>query len=56
MLSGLISGLLGPVLEKVIPDVNARKEATEKLAHLEVSGELEQVKSQMAVNLAEAQT
>ena len=54
MLSGLISGLLGPVLDKVVPDVNARKEAKEKLAHLEVSGDLEQLKSQMAVNLAEA--
>ena len=55
MLGGLISGLLGPVLDKVVPDVNARKEAKEKLAHLEVSGDLEQLKSQMAVNLAEAQ-
>ena len=55
MLSGLISGLLGPVLEKVIPDKNARAAAQEKIAHMEVSGELEQLKSQMAVNLAEAQ-
>ena len=56
MLSGLISGLLGPVLEKVIPDVNARKEAQEKLQHLEINGDLEQLKGQLAINLAEAKS
>lgn len=54
MIAGLVSGLLGPVLEKIIPDKNARAAAQEKLSHMEVSGELEQVKSQIAVNLQEA--
>lgn len=55
MITGLVSSLLGPVLEKVIPDKNARAEAQEKIQHMEVSGELEQLKGQLAVNLAEAQ-
>lgn len=46
--------ILGDVLDRVIPDTNARKEAKEKLAELEQQGELSLILGQLAINKQEA--
>ena len=51
----MIGKLIGGVLDKVIPDVNARKQAKEQLAVLEQAGELELLKGQLQINEKEAE-
>lgn len=46
--------LLDTVLDRVIPDTNARKQAREQLAVLEHSGDLELLLGQLKVNVVEA--
>ena len=55
----IIGEIIGPVaglLDKIIPDPKARDQAKLELLKLQGSQELELVKSQMAVVLAEAQS
>ena len=55
---GLLNGLIGPIagiIDKIVPDPKARDEAKLKLLALQGSQELEQVKTQMAAIIAEAQ-
>ena len=56
---GIIGEIIGPVaglLDKIIPDPKARDAAKLELLKLQGSQELELVKSQMSVVLAEAQS
>jgi hypothetical protein len=56
---GLLDGIIGPIagiIDKIIPDPKARDEAKLKLLALQGSQELEQVKTQMAAIIAEAQS
>jgi hypothetical protein len=56
---GLLDGLIGPIagiIDKIVPDPKARDEAKLKLLALQGSQELEQVKTQMAAIVAEAQS
>lgn len=56
---GLLDGIIGPIagiIDKIIPDPKARDEAKLKLLSLQGSQELEQVRTQMAAILAEAQS
>ena len=56
---GLLNGLIGPIpgiIDKIVPDPKARDEAKRKLLALQGSQELEQVKTQMAAIIAEAQS
>ena len=56
---GLLDGLIGPIagiIDKIVPDPKARDEAKLKLLALQGSQELEQVKTQMAAIIAEAQS
>ena len=56
---GLLNGLIGPIagiIDKIVPDPKARDEAKLKLLALQGSQELEQVKTQMAAIIAEAQS
>jgi hypothetical protein len=56
---GLLDGIIGPIagiIDKIIPDPEARDEAKLKLLALQGSQELEQVKTQMAAIIAEAQS
>ena len=55
----LLDGIIGPIagiIDKIIPDPKARDEAKLKLMALQGSQELEQVKTQMAAIMAEAQS
>jgi hypothetical protein len=55
----LLDGLIGPIagiIDKIVPDPKARDEAKLKLLALQGSQELEQVKTQMAAIIAEAQS
>lgn len=55
----LITGLIGPVakiIDKIIPDKEARNRAKLELLKLEGSQELEQVRVQMSAILAESQS
>jgi hypothetical protein len=54
----LLDGLIGPIagiIDKIVPDPKARDEAKLNLLALQGSQELEQVKTQMAAIIAEAQ-
>lgn len=56
---GLLDGLIGPIagiIDKIVPDPKARDEAKLKLLALQGSQELEQIKTQMAAIIAEAQS
>ncbi|RYD18597.1 MAG: hypothetical protein EOP89_16895 [Lysobacteraceae bacterium] len=56
---GLLNGLIGPIagiIDKIVPDPKARDEAKLNLLALQGSQELEQVKTQMAAIIAEAQS
>lgn len=56
---GLLDGIIGPIagiIDKIIPDPRARDEAKLKLLALQGSQELEQVETQMAAIIAEAQS
>jgi hypothetical protein len=56
---GLLNGLIGPIagiIDKIVPDPKARDEAKLKLLALQGSQELEQVKTQIAAIIAEAQS
>jgi hypothetical protein len=56
---GLLNGLIGPIagiIDKIVPDPKARDEAKLKLLALQGSQELEQIKTQMAAIIAEAQS
>ena len=56
---GLLDGLIGPIagiIDKIVPDPKARDEAKLKLLALQGSQELEQVKTQIAAIIAEAQS
>ncbi|RYD24967.1 MAG: hypothetical protein EOP89_10220 [Lysobacteraceae bacterium] len=56
---GLLDGIIGPIagiIDKIIPDPKARDEAKLKLLELQGSQELEQIKTQMAAIIAEAQS
>ena len=56
---GLIDGIVGPIaaiIDKIIPDPKARDEAKLKLLTLQGSQEMEQVKTQIASIMAEAQS
>jgi len=56
---GLLNGLIGPIagiIDKIVPEPKARDEAKLKLLALQGSQELEQVKTQMAAIIAEAQS
>ena len=56
---GLLDGLIGPIagiIDKIVPDPKARDEAKLNLLALQGSQELEQVKTQMAAIIAEAQS
>ena len=53
---GAIVGPLAKVIDKVIPDPEARERAKLELLRLEGSQELEQMKAQMAAIIAEAQS
>lgn len=55
LLNGLI-GLIAGIIDKIVPDPKARDEAKLKLLALQGSQELEQVKTQMAAIIAEAQS
>lgn len=46
----------GKVLDKVLPDPEAKRKAQLELARMEMDGELEEMKTQMSVMLAEAQS
>lgn len=46
--------MIGKVLDRVIPDKNARKAAQEALESAEQSGELQQILGQLRINEAEA--
>jgi hypothetical protein len=47
-------GIIGGVLDKIIPDANLRAQAKADLAVLEVSGELQQILGQLEINKEEA--
>jgi len=56
---GLLNGLIGPIagiIDNIVPDPKARDEAKLKPLALQGSQELEQVKTQMAAIIAEAQS
>ena len=56
---GLLDGIIGPVaglLDKVIPDPRARDEAKLKLLELQGTQAMDQVKTQIAAIVAEAQS
>ena len=55
-MSGIFSALpiIGDLLDKVIPDVNARREAKEALESMESRGELNAILGQLAINKQEA--
>lgn len=56
---GLLDGLLGPItsiIDKIIPDPEARDEAKLKLLTLQGTQDMEQVKTQISAILAEAQS
>ena len=55
-MSGIFSALpiIGNLLDKVIPDVNARREAKEALESMESRGELNAILGQLAINKQEA--
>ena len=53
---GAIAGPLGRVIDKVIPDPEARDRAKLELLKLEGTQELEQVKAQLSAIIAEAQS
>lgn len=56
---GLLDGIIGPIagiIDKIVPDPKARDEAKLKLLELQGSQELEQLKTQMAAIIAEAQS
>ena len=53
---GQILGLGGKILDKVIPDANAKREAKIKLAELEQEGELKELEIQMSAIIAEAKS
>ena len=53
---GAIVGPLGRVIDKVIPDPEARDRAKLELLKLEGTQELEQVKAQLSAIIAEAQS
>jgi Holin of 3TMs, for gene-transfer release len=55
----LIDGLIGPIaslIDKIIPDPNARAQAKLELLRLEGTQDLEILKAQMAAIIAEAQS
>ena len=55
----ILDGIIGPVagiLDKIIPDPRAREEAKLKLLELQGSQQMEQVKTQIAAVMAEAQS
>lgn len=49
-----VIGVIGGVLDKIIPDANLRAQAKADLAVLEVSGELQQILGQLEINKEEA--
>ena len=51
---GTIAHLVAPLLDKLIPDVDARRKAKDDLTRLESEGDLDLLKAQLAVNAAEA--
>ncbi|MFD1786876.1 holin family protein [Sphingomonas floccifaciens] len=56
---GIIEGIIGPVaglLDKIIPDSNARDAAKLELLRLQGTQAMEQAKAQMAAIVAEAQS
>ncbi|MBW4331737.1 holin family protein [Stakelama sp. CBK3Z-3] len=56
---GILEGIIAPVaglIDKVIPDPEARAQAKLKLIELQNSQELEQVKAQLSAIVAEAQS
>ena len=56
---GFLDGIIGPIagiIDKIIPDPKARDEAKLKLLGLQGSQDLEQVKTQLAAIIAEAQS
>lgn len=46
--------ILGPLIDKLVPDVNAAAQAKLELAKMEASGELQQVMAQLDINKTEA--
>lgn len=54
MIGAAILGTISSVLDKVIPDVNARKAAKEALAEAERQGELDLLLGQLSINRQEA--
>ncbi|WP_242139488.1 MULTISPECIES: holin family protein [unclassified Sphingomonas] len=55
----MLDGIIGPIaaiIDKIIPDPKARDDAKLKLLALQGSQDLDQVKTQMAAILAEAQS
>lgn len=46
--------IIGDLIDRLIPDTNARKEAKEKLSELEQRGELDLLLGQLAINKQEA--
>ena len=53
-MSGILSGLLGPIIDKVVPDANTRKEAKVKMLELEQSGQFRDQEMQLEAIMAEA--
>lgn len=56
---GVLDGILGPmtrVIDKVIPDPDARERAKLELLRLEGTQEIEQIKAQLSAILSEAQS
>lgn len=46
--------ILGPLIDKLVPDVNAAAQAKLELAKMEATGELQQVMAQLDINKVEA--
>ena len=51
-----VGGLANTLIERLIPDPEAKAEAKRKLAEMQLSGELEHMKTQMSAIIAEAQS
>lgn len=52
----LVRGVVSPILDKIIPDVNARAAAQAELAKMALQGDLDQLAGQLAINKDEAQS
>lgn len=53
-LAGAVLGIVGRVLDRIVPDKNARAEALEALQSMDKSGELDLLFGQLEVNKIEA--